>query len=121
MTISKRQFSHLQAMGIELWQLKKSANNENQNNNVDHLDIELSALIETKIFTDILKSLDLSIGEVTCANNILSLGLLTWAFSKESDISLTQHHLVTPTFHVLKDSAQLKQALWQKLQEHTQT
>jgi DNA polymerase III psi subunit len=116
MTMTKRQFSHLQAMGIELWQLK----NSDKTNNSDHplyLDIELATLVDTHIFTDILHSLGCSIGEVSCNNNALSIGLLTWQFSEQTDISLTRHHLVTPSINVLKNSPLLKQTLWQKLQE----
>ncbi|TWX51705.1 DNA polymerase III subunit psi [Colwellia hornerae] len=118
MTITKRQFSHLQAMGIELWQLKNSDKKHN-NDGHHYLNIELSALVDTHIFTDILHCLGCSVGEVNCDNNALSIGLLTWQFSEQTDISLTKHHLVTPSINVLKNSPLLKQALWQKLQENS--
>jgi DNA polymerase III psi subunit len=118
MTITKRQFSHLQAMGVELWQLKENTNDKSDDV-TDYINIELSALFKANLFTDILKCLGSSIGEVSCDNNTLSLGLLTWTFSKKNDISLTQNHLITPTINVLKSSPLLKKNLWLKLQEHS--
>jgi len=118
MTITKRQFSHLQAMGIELWQLKNTAD-DNKTTTVAEFEIALPALIETRLFLDILHSLGLSIGEVICQNNSLSLGLFTWQFSEQADISFTHQHLVTPSIDVLQDSPKLKQTLWQTLQEHS--
>jgi len=118
MTITKRQFSHLQAMGIELWQLKDNVNEETTDA-IDYINIELSALTDSNLFTDILKSLELSVGEISCDNDTLSLGLLTWKFSKENDVILIKHNLVTPTIDVIKNSPLLKKALWTKLQEHS--
>jgi len=118
MTMTKRQFSHLQTMGIELWQLKKSEK-ENSTDTINYISIELTTLVETTIFTDILNCLGLSLGEVSCDNDILSIGLLTWQFSEKTNISLTKHHLVTPSVNILKNSPLLKKALWQKLQENS--
>lgn len=118
MTITKRQFTHLQAMGIELWQLK---NTTNEISTSDYLDIDFSALIKTNIFTDIIQCLGLSIGEVSYENKTLSLGLLTWQFSEQAEISLSKQHLVTPLITVLQNSELLKKLLWQKLQEHSTT
>ena len=120
MTFTKRQFTQLQAMGIELWQLKNTAKAASSNI-ADTLDIELTTLINTTIFNDILTGLGLSIGEVSCENNTLSLGVLTWQFSQQAEISLTQHHLITPAIDVLTNSPQLKQALWHKLEEYSLT
>lgn len=118
MSITKRQFTQLQDMGIELWQLKDSSEDNNKTT-ATYLDIELSSLIETRLFNDILSSLGLSIGEVTCDNHSLSLGLFTWQFSEQTEISFTQQHLITPTFDTLKNSPKLKKALWHTLQEHS--
>jgi DNA polymerase III psi subunit len=118
MTMTKRQFSHLQAMGIELWQLKNSEK-KNSTDTFAYISIELSALVDTTIFTDILNCLGLSLGEVSCDNNTLSMGLLTWQFSEQTNISLTKYHLVTPSINILKNSPLLKKALWQKLQENS--
>jgi DNA polymerase III psi subunit len=117
MAITKRQFSQLQAMGIDLWQLRNNTN-ESIVSNVEYLDIELSSISAKTIFIDIVKSLGLSIGETSCDENSISLGLLRWQFSIKSDISLTQQHLITPSLNVLENSPELKKALWQKLQDH---
>jgi DNA polymerase III psi subunit len=118
MTITKRQFTQLQAMGIDLWQLRNTAD-EIVDHNEDHIEIQLSTLTSTTIFSDIIKSLHLSIGEISCEKNTISLGLLSWKFSHKHDISLVQQHLVTPSLAVLENSPKLKKALWQKLQDHS--
>jgi len=118
MTITKRQFTQLQAMGIELWQLK---NTKTEIATSVYLDIDFSTVIKTTIFTDIINSLGLSIGEVSYENKTLSLGLLTWQFSEQAEISLTKSHLITPEIIVLINSPSLKRSLWQKLQEHSIT
>jgi DNA polymerase III psi subunit len=118
MAITKRQFSQLQAMGIDLWQLKNTAE-ECVVHNEEYLDIEFSSVSETAIFNDIVKSLGLSIGEISCEENTISLGLLSWQFSIKKDMSLTQQHLITPSLNVLENSTELKKALWQKLQDHS--
>lgn len=118
MAITKRQFSQLQAMGIGLWQLKNSGD-DNKTTTVAEFEVAVPAFIETRLFLDILHSLGLSIGEVICQNNSLSLGLFTWKFSEQADISFTHQHLVTPSIDVLQYSPKLKQKLWQTLQEHS--
>lgn len=117
MAMTKRQFSQLQAMGIELWQLKNT-DKVSVVHNEEYLDIDFSSIRETIIFNDIVKSLGLSIGEISCNENLISLGLLSWKFSIKKDISLTQQHLITPSLNVLDNSPELKKALWQKLQDH---
>jgi len=118
MTITKRQFTQLQAMGIELWQLK---NTTTEIATSVYLDIDFSTVIKTTIFTDIINSLGLSIGEVTYENKTVSLGLLTWQFSEQAEITLTKTQLITPEISVLIKSPLLKKSLWQKLQEHSIT
>ncbi len=117
MTITKRQFSQLQAMGIDLWQLKKNGNEVNTAT-ANHLDIELVSLLKIPLFLDVITSLELSVGEISCHDNKLSLGLLTWYFSTNEEILIDEHnHLVTPSLSTLKNSPLLKRTLWQKLQE----
>jgi DNA polymerase III psi subunit len=117
MTITKRQFSQLQAMGIDLWQLKKSGNKVISHKE-SHLGIDLKSLLKAPFFIDVITSLGLSIGEVSCHDNKLSLGLFTWHFSTDDEISMDENnHLVTPALSTLKNSPQLKRTLWQKLQE----
>ena len=118
MTITKRQFTQLQAMGIDLWQLKKTAD-ESIADNEDYLDVQLSSMTPKIIFNDIIKSLGLSIGEISCEKKTVSLGLLNWQFSDNNDISLTHQHLITPSLNALENSPELKKALWQELQDHS--
>jgi len=118
MAITKRQFSQLQAMGIDLWQLKNTAK-ACVVDNEEYLDIKFPSIIETTIFNDIIKSLGLSIGEITCDKNTISLGLLNWQFSNKHNISLAQQQLITPPLNALENSPELKKALWQKLQDHS--
>jgi len=117
MTITKKQFSQLHAMGIDLWQLKKSGNLV-VTNKEEQLDIELTSLLKIPLFIDVITSLELSIGEISCNDNKLSLGLLIWYFSSKEEVTIDeQNHLVTPSLSTLKNSPQLKRTLWQKLQE----
>ncbi len=119
MTITQRQFSQLQAMGINLWQLKENGNKE-QIPETGFLDIKLTYLLEMPFFIDVITSLGLSVGEVSCEKNKLSLGLLTWQFSPQVEISIDEHnHLITPPLSTIKSSSKLKRSLWNKLQEHT--
>ncbi|MFB0982234.1 MAG: DNA polymerase III subunit psi [Alteromonadaceae bacterium] len=118
MAITKRQFSQLQAMGIDLWQLKNTAKASIVDNE-EYLDIELPSITEKNIFNDIVNSLGLSIGEISSDENSISLGLLSWQFSLKNEISLTHQHLITPSLNVLENSPELKKALWQTLQDHS--
>jgi len=117
MAITQRQFSQLQAMGIKLWQLRETGN-EQQISEANFLDIKLNTLLEVPFFIDVITSLGLSVGEITCDNNKLSFGLLTWQFSSQAEVSIDEHnHLITPALSILKKSPQLKRSLWKKLQE----
>jgi DNA polymerase III psi subunit len=117
MTITKRQFSQLQAMGIDLWQLKNIDNDDSTSKN-SYLDVDLEQLIKMPLFMDIISCLGLSTADVSYRDNALSLGLVTWRFSENEEISIDKHNrLVTPALSTLKHSPQLKRTLWQKLQE----
>lgn len=117
MNITKRQFSQLQAMGIDLWQLR-NINNGGSTSKKNYLDIDLEQLIKMPLFIDIISCLGLSTSDVSCQNNALSLGLVTWRFNENEEISIDKHNrLVTPALSTLKHSPQLKRTLWQKLQE----
>lgn len=115
MTITKRQFTQLQAMGIALWQSKAPVSASSP---AEFLSFNFDELCQTKIFNDIITSLGLSLGEINYQQNALSLGLLTWKFSEQNDILLTKQQLITPSIDVLTNSPQLKKALWLQLQEH---
>jgi len=116
MTINHKQFTILQEMGIPLWQRKDIAIEDNAKN---VLDINLNSLLENHLFTDILLSLGLSLGEIGCENNQISLGLLNWQFKKQNNISINSNLLVTPEIKTLQQNPKLKAQLWQQLQEYS--
>ncbi len=116
MSINHRQFTLLQEMGIALWQ-KKSLPVIKDIPLV--LDVNIEALSQYNLFNDIVLSLGLSLGEINCEQNQISLGLLNWQFREQSDISIDSNMLITPEIKKIQQSPQLKAQLWQKLQEYT--
>jgi len=122
MTVTKRQFSHLNAMGIDLWCQRSTAEENDVEQSLEQnnfLPIDYKALSSLKLFNDIITSLGLSLGEISCKDNSLNLGLIDWQFSHNLNISLTENTLITPSIENLKTSAQLKRQLWQTIQENT--
>ncbi|MFT5756176.1 MAG: DNA polymerase III psi subunit [Alteromonadaceae bacterium] len=115
MSINHRQFTILQEMGIPLWQQKKSSIVDNSPN---VLDIDIKTLSQYHLFNDILLSLGLSLGEISCEKNQISLGLLNWQFSEQNNISIDNNILITPEIKNIQQSPQLKAQLWQQLQEY---
>jgi DNA polymerase III psi subunit len=126
MSINQRQYQQLTEMGISLWQHKStnfhhiSSNQDNSAKNVSYLshDVEsLSALANKTFFTDLLLTLELSIGEVTAQNDHLDLGLFNWFFSadKESSIYCVDNKLVSPSIELICESPALKKQLWQAI------
>jgi DNA polymerase III psi subunit len=120
MSVSKRQFTLLQAMGIELWQRKNIAEveasvsvNEPEILAIDSLNIKGSQL-----FSDIIHCLGLSIGEITYLEHKLDLGLFNWQFSMSDEISFTESTLQSPVLSSIESSPQLKRQLWQKIQKN---
>ena len=78
-------------MGINLWQRKANillTNSANKNDTKQEAPYvlcnneKLAALSTQKIFTDILLSLGLYIGEVKVKSDHLDLGLFNWYFNK---------------------------------------
>lgn len=136
MSINQRQFDKLKEMGISLWQHKsntlltdttieqsltdhsKKVNKPFEMNN----DKTLSELIKQTLFTDILQSVDISIGEVNHKEDHLDLGLFNWFFlnPKESDqiIYCKNNNLYSPNLTSISQSPALKKQLWQTINQH---
>lgn len=125
MPVNQRQFEQLTEMGISLWQYKTSSyehdlitpKNFVKEDNYIPQDIEtLADLTTQKIFTDILQSVDVSIGEISANKDHLDLGLFNWYFSAENhDISglyCINNNLFSPAITSINKSSELKKKLW---------
>ena len=122
MSINQRQFEHLTAMGISLWQHKSNANKTIDDiSNSQHIcPINLEKLIQQPLFSDIILSLGLSIGEVNQHDDHLSLGLFNWYFSsnENTNVCWSKQQLLTPSLENIAQSPTLKKQLWQILSTH---
>jgi len=118
MSINHRQFTILQEMGISLWQQKDRPLDESIHKS---LDVNIKTLSQHDLFNDILLSLGLSLGEISCQKNQVSLGLLNWQFKEQHDISINNNLLTTPNIKNIQQTPMLKAQLWQQLQEYTLT
>lgn len=128
MSINQRQFEQLTEMGISLWQRRSlafeqhSSNKTNTKQEAIYLEYDnndLADLATQVIFTDILLSIGLSIGEVNLKQNHLDLGLFNWYFSLKSDEQASIHcldnNLVSPCIKSISQSPALKKQLWQTI------
>jgi DNA polymerase III psi subunit len=118
MSISHRQFIILQEMGIALWQQKETPTIEVLPST---LDVNIKILSQHTFFNDVILGLGLSLGEISCDKNQISLGLLNWQFRNQSNISIDSNMLTTPEIKTIQQSPQLKAQLWRQLQEYTLT
>ncbi len=139
MTISNRQFTHLNAMGISLWRAKNSMPVE-QNasiqqtiiSNESDKSVEETPLIQTinanelkqqTIFNDILRALAMNREDIKIIQNSIELGNISWQFSSSSENNADQYHfehntLITPNIHLLNQSVDEKRAFWRFLINH---
>lgn len=144
MSINKRQFKLLKAMGITVWQRRSllvqaalsNTNNKETNcettlpvkvntvaqrNNTpaeptnDLIAIELTALLKQPLFKDILLSLGASSADLAINKNQIDLGIINWQFSTSEKIELKHNCLTTPELAIIANSASLKKSLWQTL------
>jgi len=122
MTIDQRQFNHLTEMGISLWQPRtEQASRQHIEANQDNvIKIDITELTSSQFFSDILRSLNLSIADLTNKESHLDIGLFDWYFnaSKEQEISCHQRKLITPSIQDISQSVQLKKQLWHVIQKH---
>jgi len=131
MSINQRQYQQLSEMGISLWQHRPiafqnaSSTQDNLEHNISYLtqDVKsLAALTKLTFFTDLLLTLELSIGEVTAQKNHLDLGLFNWFFyadeNKTSSIHCADNKLMSPSVDVICKFPALKKQLWQTISTH---
>jgi len=119
MTVTKRQFALLDAMGIKLWCARTTENQENsaEQELPERLEIDLEKLKASQLFNDILLSINLSIAEISCQDKSLNLGLFNWIFSSQDKISFENNLLITPPLETLATRPTLKSQLWQLICE----
>ncbi len=135
MAITSRQFNQLSEMGISLWQ-SRARQNAAQTKQDDYLpqnQESLTELSKQKLFSDILLSLNLTLGEVKAQDNHLDVGLFNWYFlTKEIKEKATQadapkqnslihcvdNKLVSPSIETIAQSANLKKQLWHIIAKH---
>ena len=145
MSITRRQFGLLNAMGITVWQrrdlpehssqsmqasVESTANastTKNQqvspNNEVEQqsrstteiIDIDLQALLNQQLFNDIIQCLGASRADLSVQNGQVNLGLFNWQFSHSEHIEFSHNILTTPDLHTIASSVELKKMLWQSL------
>ncbi len=134
MAVSEKQFTLLNEMGIQLWQRRSltrstsdinaspseqitlTSDNTSANNEIT---LNFQQIRQSPLFLDIIKSLSVSIDDVTCLDNILNLELINWQFNDSDNLSTIQLNnklLITPTLDLIAQSSKLKRQLWQQIQ-----
>ena len=128
MAITAQQFEQLSEMGISLWQSRAANNidNKTQNNYIAQSQQSLTTLTEQTLFTDILRCLNLTLGEVKAQDDHLDVGLFNWYFvdkkhdnvlndkslQKAQTINCINNKLISPSIDIIAQSTQLKKQLW---------
>jgi DNA polymerase III psi subunit len=128
MSINQRQYDQLTEMGISLWQNKtiafehSSSNETSKDQKKQYIEATpdyLTALTKQTLFTDILLSLELSLGEVCPKIDHLDLGLFNWYFNIEEQeqpsIHCQDNNLVSPSILIISQSPRLKKQLWETI------
>jgi len=136
MSINQRQHQQLTEMGISLWQHRPVAFQSTppiQNNSeydLSYLELNtefLNTLIKQTFFTDLLFTLELSIGEITAKKDHLDLGLFNWFFYPDENtnentdqnttlsIHCADNKLISPSIELIRKSPALKKQLWQTI------
>jgi len=120
MTISKRQFKLLNAMNIPLWVSKHSdpvpVIKTNKEKSTRDVVVELAALVDNKLFNDILITMGLSSTNAVLATNhknSVQVGEIYWQFSDKDMIEFNNNLLIIPNLQQLEKSPKLKRQLWQ--------
>ena len=75
--------------------------------------VELSALTNQALFSDILMTFGVPISAITVENNTVNLGLFRWQFCLTGKLDFTDNLLITPCLAQLEKSSTLKRQLWQ--------
>jgi DNA polymerase III psi subunit len=122
MTITTRQFNHLKAMGITLWQRKNLAqpSSEVEETPVNNITGDFSAneINNLKIFQDILQALSIEPADISWQQSHLDLGLFNWQFTDNTTINYEKSTLTTPSLDKIAQSSTAKKQLWQTLIQH---
>jgi len=129
MAITTQQFEQLSEIGISLWQSRAADNIDTKaqkNNYIAQSQQSLTNLIEQTLFTDILRCLNLTLGEVKAQDDHLDVGLFNWYFvdknhdnelndksmQKAQTINCINNKLISPSIDIIAQSTQLKKQLW---------
>ena len=131
MAITSRQFEQLSEMGISLWQSRSHQNigQEIEEPYLPQSQQSLAQLATQKLFSDILLSLNVTIGEIKAHDNYLDVGLFNWYFTTEMKtkenllnkppiIHCIDNKLVSPSIDAIAQSANLKRQLWHIVAKH---
>ena len=119
MSITQRQYNHLQAMNIPLWVRKDITDKDESTGKNEHsaVEIVLEELIVDRAFQDILQCVGITGAEISYENCHLNLGLFNWQFTNNDSITFEQSLLSTPPIDMLIKTPQLKRQLWQIINE----
>jgi DNA polymerase III psi subunit len=145
MSITKRQFDLLHAMGITVWQRRDlpahvypsastsdestigtdeaknkqvPANNEELTQSLaatEIISIDLQGLLNQQLFKDVIQCLGVSRADLSVQNNQIDLGLINWQFNQNKQIEFSHNCLKTPDLNTIANSVELKKALWQSI------
>ncbi len=111
MTVTKRQFTLLDEMGIAQWQRRERGTENHTENKEASLDFE--KITAHPLFDDIIRSIGLSRGEIDVHAHYLGMGLINWQFSQGEAIDYQENRLTTPSLDTIALSPSLKRQLWQ--------
>lgn len=124
MSINKRQFELLKAMGVDVWQRRELTNTAKNNepetckNQIDNnltIALDLKQLLKERLFNDIITSIGIEPSEITIDEQRLNLGIINWAFHNKDEVSFDNNCLYTPLLPVVATSSDYKRSLWQHL------
>jgi len=125
MTITQRQFNHLNEMGVMVWQRKApvsvETNKQSKTTIQNRVPIDNNVLTQYNLLTDIFQCLALPVGEVTIEENMINLGLFNWQFIDTETITFSQNILTTPALDTLINNSAFKKALWATIQQEVLT
>lgn len=120
MTLSSKQFDTLSAMGISLWQSKNTPTNVSTNTTTA-LTIDKTKLQQSKLFSDILLSLNYNFADIEINPTTIEFSDFSWQFTNNKELSFKQQRLITPTLETLAHSSALKQQLWHLFTDYKNT
>ena len=119
MPLSRQQFDHLSAIGIELWQRKVSTATTNQQGSeaeaINLAQLDRSTLSSSSLLSDILQSIGVDKADIQFHQSHIDLGLINWQFSTDSTSGCQFQHqcLTTPELKDIAATPALKRQLWQ--------